>query len=84
VTLQFTLFIFFPEEYTNCLADILVKILLVNKCRPSEFRHMTLEEFNSHTVEKSLAGNDYFVVNPANHKTSRLGLCLRLIHFSNH
>ena len=41
---------------------------------------MTLEEFKSFTVEKSLAGNEYLVVNPANHKTSRLGLCLRLIH----
>lgn len=61
-------------EYTNCLADMLVKILLVNKCRPSEFRNMTLREFNNFSIEESLAGNQYYVVNPANHKTSRVGM----------
>ena len=35
---------------------------------------MTFREFKGHTIEQSLAGNDYFVINPIKHKTARVGM----------
>ena len=61
------------EEYSNALADTLVKILIFNKCRPVEFRNMSRKELENAKEEKSLSGNKYMVINPAFHKTSRAG-----------
>jgi hypothetical protein len=61
------------EEYSNALADTLVKILIFNKCRPVEFRNMSRKEVENAKEEKSLSGNKYMVINPAFHKTSRAG-----------
>ena len=61
------------EEYSNALADTLVKILIFNKCRPVEFRNMSRKEVENAKEGKSLSGNKYMVINPAFHKTSRAG-----------
>ena len=58
-----------------------MKILLFNKCRPVEFRNMTRCEVENVVEETSLSGNKYWVINPAYHKTSRIGSCDKsLIH----
>ena len=40
------------EEYSNALADTLVKILIFNKCRPVEFRNMSRKEVENAKEEK--------------------------------
>ena len=69
------------EEYSNALADTLVKILIFNKCRPVEFRNMSRKEVENAKEEKSLSGNKYMVINPAFHKTSRAGTQEALLLF---
>ena len=77
------------SQYNKCLADIIIKILMENRCRPVEFRYksyskcliissiylsgMSVSEAENAQQITSSEGTVYNVVNPTNHKTSRQG-----------
>ena len=62
------------EKYNNALGDMMVRLLWINRCRPSEFCQLKLEEVHRRETITSKSGEKYVVANPIKHKTGRRGI----------